>query len=88
MGLRQLVEFRRGGKVGIEQGAAVAIDARDHFRQLVIGLRSEHHVDERGAALDLAALGLRDATGDGDQHTLAACRLGVLMRAQAAEFGK
>ncbi len=59
--LRQVVEFRLGREFGIEDRAAAARELRDHFRQAVIGLRSEHEIDKRRARENLFAFGLRDA---------------------------
>jgi hypothetical protein len=51
----------------------------------MVGLRPEHDIDIGRAGEDLGPLGLRDAAGDGQDHTPARC---VLQAAQAAEFGE
>ena len=48
------------------QRAAVAFRARQQLRQMMIALRTDHDIDDRRAADDLLALGLRDAAGDRD----------------------
>ena len=45
--------------------------AREQLRQMVIALRADDDIDHRGAANDLAAFGLRDATGHRDAHVAA-----------------
>ena len=45
--------------------------AREQIRQAVIALRPDHEVDDRRAADDLRAFGLRDAARDRDRHAAA-----------------
>ena len=54
---------------------------------MMIALRADHDVDDRRAADDLRALGLRDAAGDRDAHLATVARGFVLGDAQPAEFG-
>jgi hypothetical protein len=42
--------------------------AREQRRQAMIALRPDHEIDDRRAADDLLALGLRDAAGDRDRR--------------------
>ena len=60
---------------------------RTRVGQAVVGLRADHQIDDRRAADDLLALGLRHAAGDADHH-LAARRGALLLElADAAELG-
>ena len=67
------IEFVLDRKFGVDR-AAVALGARQQFRQVVIALRADHEVDCRRAAHDLLAFGLRDAAGDRDRHVAAVAR--------------
>ena len=73
-------------KFGLQR-AAVALGARQQLRQMMIALRPDHDVDDRRAADDLLAFGLRDAAGDRDAHVAAVARGFVLGDAQPAELG-
>ena len=53
----------------------------------MIGLRAEDEIDERRAAADLAALGLGDAAGHGNQHGFAPARFACFQRTDLAELG-
>ena len=53
------------GEIGVERLGPLA-RLRLHLGQAVIALRADHQIDQRLAAHDLLALGLRDAAGNAD----------------------
>ena len=62
--------------------------AGQQLRQAMIGLRADDDVDERRALHQELALGLGDATGDGQDHVAAgAVAPRFAQPAQAAELG-
>ena len=78
----QGVEFVVGGKIGIKRrapGAHLGL----HLGQAVIALRPDHQIDQRLAAHDLFALGLRDTA----RHADFEIRVRGLEIAKAAQFG-
>ena len=64
----------------------MAFGAGQQLRQVMIALRTDHHIDHRRAADDLVALGLRDAAGHRDAHLAAVARGLILGDAQPAQF--
>ena len=80
---RQKTELVLDREFGLQR-AAMAFGAGKQLRQMMIALRADHDVDDRRAADDLGALGLRDAAGDRNTH-LATLACGfILGDAQAA----
>ena len=85
---RQKVEFLFGGKIGFDHGAAGTGGLRDHFRQPVIGLRTQHNVHIRRARKDLRTFRLRHTASHSEDHLFPGCLTRQLQQPQAAEFGK
>jgi len=82
-----VIELGFLGKVGIELGPLLAVQAGDHFRQAVIGLRPEHHVDVGRAPQHFLALCLGDAAGDAEDHGTPAGLARLLHLVDPAELG-
>ena len=80
----QRVELFERVEFGFQPVTHSAAGACNHLRQLVIGLRSQHEVDQRLAAHDLFAFGLRNTASHGDCHVATGLALHAL---QLAEFG-
>jgi hypothetical protein len=75
------------GKFGVDR-VSRGVRLRDQFRQAVIALRTDDEVDDRRAADDFAALGLRDAAGDRYLERAAFAGGGLFRPAQAPELGE
>ena len=73
-------------KLGIDS-VTVAVGARDQLRQVMIVLRSDHKVDRGCPADDFFALGLGDATGDGNENAPVIGRRILFQSTHAAELG-
>ena len=87
-GLRQEIEFRFTGKIGVELRSCAARSARHHFGQAVIGLRPQHDIDMRGTAQDFGPFRLGHAAGDRDDGLAAPIGALLFCDLQAAQFGK
>ena len=81
-----MIELIVGRKLGID-GVAPALGAGNQLGQVMIVLRSDHEVDRGRPADDFFALGLRDATGDRNEHAPIVDRRSLFQPAHAAEFG-
>ena len=79
-------EFVLDREFGLQR-TAFALRARQQLRQMMIALRPDHDVDNRRAADDLRALGLRDAARDRDAHIAPLARRLILGDPQPPEFG-
>ncbi len=86
----EFVELVINGKVSVYNAfrAIRASDLRDHFWKLIVGLRTENHVDIFGAVENNIALGLRDAACDSEKHLAAIFFFGDFVFAQTAEIRK
>ncbi len=84
-GCGRKLEFVLCREFGLD-GAALAVRAGQQFRQMMIALRPDHDIDHRGAADDLTAFGLRDATGHRDAHVAPRAGGVILGKAQPAEL--
>ena len=86
-----MVKLFLGREIGINDAITpdCAIGARYHFRQTMIGLRPEHHIDHRFATHQFRTFGLRNTTGNSDNHLVRAIGfLGFFVFTNTAKIGK
>ena len=65
---RQLLELVALGEVELDDLAALDLGVEQQARQVVVGLRADHEVDDGSAVDDLLAFGLGNATSDRDRR--------------------
>jgi hypothetical protein len=80
-----MIEFILDGKFGVHHFAAFG--ARQQCGQAVIILRADDDIDDRCAADDLLALGLRHAAGHRNGETAVGAGCTLLELSDAAELG-
>ena len=87
---REKIELGLGRKFGVDQMAGLSRRLSpclgDESPQPVIGLRTQHDIDEGRTALHFLALRLGNAAGNGDRHIVARRRTRIFQRPQPAQF--
>ncbi len=79
-----MLEFVFDRIFGLDDAFALT-HAGQRLRQPVIGLRTDHQVDDRGSARNLVAFSLRDTAGNADSQLAALFRSRILHLAQTSQ---
>ena len=81
-----MIELVLDRKVRIQDPSGSTRCFGNQLGKTVVGLRTEHHVDDRRTAHDLRAFSLGNASGDPDDHVAAPGNPLLLELANAAEL--
>ena len=85
--LRKVIELALGRKIRVQHSARGTASARNHFRETMIGLRSEYDVDEWGSFQHRLTFGLRDTASHSKDDAPAVSFRPVFQPPQLPELG-